>query len=75
MDLLVQLLKDLQSRIQSLEIGTIITKLRLPNNGTFQVPKYSVDPASPADGEVWYNTTSNKYKGRENGVTKTFTTS
>jgi len=32
------------------------------------------DPATPVDGQIWYNSTSNKYKGRENGTIVTFTT-
>lgn len=30
------------------------------------------DPASPADGEIWYNTTSDTFKYRANGTTRTF---
>lgn len=35
----------------------------------------SSDPGSPVDAQVWYNTTSNAFKGEANGVTKTFTVS
>ena len=31
------------------------------------------DPGSPTNGDVWYNTATNVFKGRVNGVTKTFT--
>ena len=30
------------------------------------------DPASPSNGDVWYNTTSNTFKGRRNGTNQTF---
>lgn len=33
------------------------------------------DPASPSNGDVWYNTTSNTFKGRRNGTNQTFGTS
>lgn len=33
----------------------------------------SADPATLANGDVWYNTTSHLFKGRKNGVTVTFT--
>jgi len=42
--------------------------------GPFRAPNLAADPASPLDGDFWYNTTSDTYKGRENGVTVTFTT-
>ncbi len=34
-----------------------------------EVPVVATDPASPANGDVWYNSTLNKYRVRENGVT------
>lgn len=35
----------------------------------------SSDPGSPANGEVWYNSTSHAFKCRQAGTTKTFTVS
>lgn len=32
------------------------------------------DPTTTSDGDIWYNSTSNKYKGKENGSIVTFTT-
>lgn len=40
-------------------------------NTEFQ--QLSSDPGSPSDGQVWYNTTSDAFKGRANGSTVTFT--
>jgi len=31
------------------------------------------DPGSAIDGQVWYNTTSNEFKGQANSITVTFT--
>lgn len=39
----------------------------------FQV--LSTDPVSPVNSQVWYNSTSNTFKGQINGATKTFTVS
>lgn len=33
----------------------------------------SSDPVSPIDGDVWFNTTSNAFKGQANSSTITFT--
>lgn len=33
----------------------------------------SSDPGSPSDGDVWFNTTSNSFKGQANSSTITFT--
>jgi len=40
---------------------------------SFQV--VSTDPVSPSNGQVWYNSTSNTFKGFINSATKTFTVS
>lgn len=39
-------------------------------NMVFQV--LASDPASPTDGQVWYNSTSNSFKGQKNSTTVTF---
>lgn len=59
---LVQRVKDLESaflRIKSLVFGT--------NEGRFAPPKYTTDPASPTEGDVWYNLTTHKLRVRING--------
>ena len=72
---LKKILVDFKKRIQRLENAVNLTKLIFPSDGTFVVPKMGSDPSSPQDGEIWYNTTSHKYKGQENGTIVTFTTS
>lgn len=37
--------------------------------GGLRIPVLSSDPSSPADGTIWYNSTSGTVKKRENGVT------
>jgi len=39
------------------------------SDGPFRSPNLTADPASPANGDIWYNTTSNQLKCRANGVT------
>lgn len=39
------------------------------------IPKLTSDPTNPQNAQIWYNTTSNTFKCRQNGVTKTFTVS
>lgn len=40
---------------------------------TQQFPEYSTDPPSPANGQVWINTTTNQAKIRMAGTTRIFT--
>lgn len=35
-----------------------------------QLDQLSADPASPADGDLWYNSTANTFRGRVNGVSE-----
>lgn len=70
-----RILVDFKKRIQRLERAVVFRTLIFPSDGTLVIPVMSSDPASPQDGEIWYNSTSNTFKCRENGVTKTFTTS
>ena len=32
------------------------------------IPQVVGDPASPSNGDIWYNTSTNKFRARENGV-------
>lgn len=43
--------------------------------GGLLIPVVTADPSSPANGTMWYNSTDNVFRRRENGVTTTFGTS
>lgn len=59
------------------QIKNIITRLSFLEKRTIQdvivVPKLATDPASPVNGQIWYNSTSNVFKCYQNGAVKTFT--
>lgn len=73
-DELKEILVDYKKRLERLEKAYHLREVVFPGDGKLVVPVMSSDPASPVNGEKWYNSTSHKYKGRENGVTKIFTT-
>lgn len=61
--LLVKRVADLESaflRIKNLVFPT--------GSGRLSVPKYAGDPAAPTNGDVWYNSSTHKFRGRVNGV-------
>lgn len=41
----------------------------------FCVPRVASDPASPINGQIWYNISSNELKVYKNGSVRTITTS
>lgn len=65
---IVQELADLKRRVKVLETGNIITTLTLGDDGKFRVPRKSADPGTATNGEIYYNTTTNKFRGYENGA-------
>lgn len=65
----IKIIKDLQKRVLQLETRQTIRILRIPADGTFQVPRKSADPSSGMiNGEIYYNTTTEKFRGYENGA-------
>jgi hypothetical protein len=67
-----------------LSASTIVGSIAFPDNvrqtfnpGTstpgLNVGSYAGDPSAPSNGDVWYNSTSNAFKFRENGSTVSIT--
>ena len=66
MEELLKQLTALVGRVKDLELAfTRIKSLVFPTgSGRFSPPKYAGDPASPTEGDVWYNTTTHKLRVR-----------
>jgi len=75
MDLLTQLLKDLQLRVEKLERGTFLTKLTIPSTGYFVIKVVTSDPSSPKTNEIWINSSTNQLKWYTGSATKAVTLS
>ena len=75
MDDFTKMFKTLERKLEIIERALEIRNLTIPTDGFLIVRKLASDPVSPQEGEIWYNTTSDVYKGYQNGVVKTFTTS
>lgn len=67
-------IKDLKKRVQSLERASQIKNVKIPTGGRIVVNSEAADPPVQ-NGKIYYNTTTNKYKVCENGTWKTITTS
>ena len=64
----VAILKDLQKRVKTLEQGNTITSLKLGAAGVLIVPVKTADPGTATNGEIFYNSTTNKFRVYENGA-------
>jgi hypothetical protein len=73
MEEIVQIIKDLQTRVELLERLVDIKELVIPVDGKLVVDNRASDPPTE-DGRIYYNTTTNKFKVCENGSWKTITT-
>jgi hypothetical protein len=73
MEEIVQIIKDLQSRVELLERLVDIKELVIPVDGKLIVDIRAFDPPAE-DGRIYYNSVSNKFKVCENGSWKTITT-
>lgn len=66
---LIRIIKEMEKRILDLETRQTIRILRIPADGTFQVPRKSADPSSGMiNGDIYYNTATEKFRGYENGA-------
>lgn len=45
-----------------------IVGLKTFNHGFFKLGPAAGDVSSPSNGEIWYNSTTNKFRGRQNGI-------
>jgi hypothetical protein len=43
-------------------------------NGSVKLPSVTADPGSPVDGQIWYRSDTDLFRGRINGVTRTIDT-
>lgn len=50
--------------------GAVISSIKV---GGYQMPPNAADPGSAADGDIYYNTATNNFRGHIGGVWKTFT--
>jgi hypothetical protein len=73
MEEIVQIIKDLQARVELLERLIDIKELVIPVDGKLIVDIRATDP-SAEDGRIYYNSTADKFKVCENGSWKTITT-
>lgn len=65
---LVRVIKDLERRVKVLETELTIRNLTIPADGSIQIPQKSGDPSPATNGQMYYNTSTNKVKVRENGA-------
>lgn len=62
-----QELRDTSGNVMILWSGNRVDMTSSP--GPLQVPTLAADPGTPANGDMWYNTTDNKFRIRANSVT------
>lgn len=75
MEELLKLFFELKKRIEELERQIAIRKITVPTDGYLIVESRASDPTDgAANGRIYYNTTSNKFKVYENGTWGTITT-
>lgn len=72
---LIDEILELKQKVRTLEQNTEIRGITFPSDGYLIIPVVTADPASPSNGEIWYNSITNKFKCYENSTVKTFTTS
>ena len=73
MEELVQIIMQLQKRVEALERQFVMRNVVLPNDGKLVLDKQAANPTAET-ARISYNTTSNKFVVCENGVWRTITT-
>lgn len=74
MEQLLAIINDIKKRLELLEGVVSLTNITIPNDGKLVVDKKASDPTAEK-GRIYFNTTLNKYRVSEDGITfKTITT-
>jgi len=73
MDEFRRIILELQNRVEKLEKGIFIKKIKIPIDGFFGVQQLSADPTGGDlfEGRVWENTTTHHLKMYLNGSVQT----
>lgn len=69
----LKLEKRLENQMKGLR--QLLEQLKTNQLNVLIVPIVTSDPTTTTDGQIWYNSTSNQFKGKKNGSVVTFTTS
>jgi hypothetical protein len=64
---IIEKIKKMEQDIKNLQTRGLIVNLTIPDEGTFRVPTGASNPASGEDGQLFYNTTTDKLMVRANG--------
>ena len=64
---IIEKIKKMEQDIKNLQTRGLIVNLTIPDGGTFRVPTGASNPASGEDGQLFYNTTTDKLMVRANG--------
>ncbi len=64
---IIEKIKKMEQDIKNLQTRGLIVNLTIPDEGTFRVPTGTDDPVSGDDGQLFYNTTTDKLKVMANG--------
>jgi len=65
----IKIIKELEAKVKTLEQNQELRNISIPADGKLVVPTYTADPAGAdsENGQIYYNSTTNKFRGYENG--------